>query len=105
MPDAAAAAKVCGSLMSLGTGAAFSACTTRLTRCLLALPLWLLSVQTHRCWVGPCAGIEWALRFFPAWLQDALTARAMGLLTLTPVLQQNAAALRTHRQQAAGAAR
>jgi hypothetical protein len=69
---------------------------------IVGLPAGLL-VCANRCWVGPCAGIEWAIRFFPAWLQDSLTARAMGLVTLTPVLQQNAAALREPRQ-AAGAA-
>lgn len=35
-------------------------------------------------WVGPCAGLEWLLRFFPRCLQDRLAAKAMGLQNIRP---------------------
>jgi hypothetical protein len=28
-----------------------------------------LQPRMPRYWVGPCAGVEWLLRFFPLWLQ------------------------------------
>ncbi|KAF6266073.1 hypothetical protein COO60DRAFT_1697448 [Scenedesmus sp. NREL 46B-D3] len=32
-----------------------------------------LQPQMPRHWVGPCAGLEWLLRYFPLWLQLELT--------------------------------
>jgi hypothetical protein len=31
-----------------------------------------LQLRMPRYWVGPCAGVEWLLRFFPLWLQVGL---------------------------------
>ncbi|WIA36243.1 hypothetical protein OEZ86_007575 [Tetradesmus obliquus] len=45
-----------------------------------------LQPQMPRYWVGPCAGVEWLLRFFPLWLQDRLAFKAMGLHQLRPTV-------------------
>lgn len=53
-----------------------------------------------RNWVGPCAGLEWLVRYLPLSVQDWLLYRSLGLGRLEPVLLENAAALR--KQPAAG---
>lgn len=47
-----------------------------------------------RNWVGPCAGLEWVVRYLPPCVQDYLLYRSLGLGKLEPVLLENAAALR-----------
>lgn len=52
--------------------------------------------------MGPCAGLEWLVRYLPLPIQDWLLYRSLGLGKLEPVLLQNAQTLRT--QQAGGEA-
>lgn len=52
-----------------------------------------------RYWVGPCAGIEWLVRYLPLPLQDWLVYKSFNLAALEPVLAENAAALRRAQQQ------
>eukprot|EP00775_Hariotina_reticulata_P004497 gene4497-4750_t len=68
---------------------------------LLALRMFLLNPgKSSRCvtyvssgsryWVGPCAGIEWLVRWLPLWLQDRLAAKAFGLSNMQATLPANA---------------
>lgn len=41
-----------------------------------------LQPQMPRYWVGPCAGVEWLLRFFPLWLQVKHCLRCIGYVSL-----------------------
>lgn len=66
--------------------------------------LWAVMLSC-RYWVGPCAGMEWLLRYLPLPLQDWLVYRSLGMTQLEPVVRENAAQLRTQQQAAAAAAR
>lgn len=48
--------------------------------------------------MGPCAGIEWVVRYLPLALQDWLVYKSFNLAALEPVLAENAAALRQAQQ-------
>jgi hypothetical protein len=38
-----------------------------------------LQPRMPRYWVGPCAGVEWLLRFFPLWLQVGFFKTCRGI--------------------------
>lgn len=52
-----------------------------------------------RYWVGPCAGLEWLVRYLPLPLLDWFVYKSFGIAKLEPDMRRNAGLIRLEAAQ------